>query len=300
MDEAGFIREVSARLDVDEETAQAITSAVLHVLRSRLTANQVAHLDAQLPTRLKRFRTRSGLPTRAIRLRKQEFFRRVGLLTCLPGEQVPHVTQAVFKVLQEALQSPTGHEGGAWGVFSQLPMDLKRIWSEASRMSDGFKEVAMKVEQVMSREVVVCTEHDSLNRAAELMWENDCGCLPVLAVNGTGTLAGMITDRDIAMAAYFQGKRLAAMPVSEVMSKAVAVCRVGDEVKQVEALMRDHQVRRLPVLDARQKLVGVVSLNDLARRAADTREQRAIGGVVETISAVSRPRHLRTMPITNV
>lgn len=133
MDEAGFIREVSERLAIDDETAQAITSAVLHVLRSRLTASQVAHLDAQLPTRLKRFRARSGLPTKAIRFRKQEFFRRVEVLTRLPGDQVPHATETVFKVLQEALQSPTGHEGGAWGVFSQLPMDLKRIWSQASR-----------------------------------------------------------------------------------------------------------------------------------------------------------------------
>ncbi len=300
MDEAGFIREVSERLDVDDRTAQVITSAVMHVLRSRLTANQVAHLDAQLPTRLKRFRTRGGAAAKAIRFRKEEFFRRVGLLTRLPREEVPHATQAVFNVLQAALQSPTGHEGEAWGVFSQLPKDLKKIWSQASRLSDGLKEVPMKIEQVMSREVVVCTEHDSLNHAAELMWENDCGCLPVVAVNGTGTLAGMITDRDIAMAAYIQGKSLAAIPVSEVMSRTVAVCQAGDEVKQVEALMRDNQVRRLPVLDAKQKLVGIVSLNDLARRAAATHEQRAIGGVVETISAVSRPRHLRTMPISNV
>jgi len=59
----------------------------------------------------------------------------------------------------------------------------------------------MKVEQLMTRDVKVCAESDTLNRAAELMWNSDCGCVPVISINGEGKVVGVITDRDIAMAA---------------------------------------------------------------------------------------------------
>ncbi len=133
VDEAAFFREVGERLEVDKEGAQVVTSAVLSVLRSRLTGKQAAHLDAQLPARLKRFRPLGCAEPKAIRFRKREFVRRVGILASLSGEEAQRATRTVFKVLQEALQSPTGHEGEAWDVFSQLPKDLKKIWSDASR-----------------------------------------------------------------------------------------------------------------------------------------------------------------------
>ncbi len=133
MDDAAFFREVGERLEVDKEGAQVVTSAVLSVLRSRLTGKQAAHLDAQLPARLKRFRPLGSPEPVAIRFRKGEFLRRVGILASLSGDEAQDATRAVFKVLQAALQSPTGPEGEAWDVFSQLPKDLKKIWSEAAR-----------------------------------------------------------------------------------------------------------------------------------------------------------------------
>jgi len=138
MDEAGFLRAVSERLDVDRQGAQIVTSAVLQVLRWRLTANEAAHLDAQLPTRLKRLRTLSGNQplSKPNRFHREEFFRRVGLLAGLPQDAAQRAAKVVFKVLQEALQSPTGHEGQAWNVFNQLPKDLKKFWSDASRVPD--------------------------------------------------------------------------------------------------------------------------------------------------------------------
>ena len=60
----------------------------------------------------------------------------------------------------------------------------------------------MKVEQLMTRAVKVCAESDMLNRAAQLMWETDCGCIPVISADGDGKVVGVVTDRDIAMAAY--------------------------------------------------------------------------------------------------
>jgi len=67
----------------------------------------------------------------------------------------------------------------------------------------------MKVEQIMTRIVHTCSENDTLNRAAQLMWENDCGCVPVIhGGNGSGAVVGVVTDRDVCMGAYTQGRLL--------------------------------------------------------------------------------------------
>jgi CBS domain-containing protein len=153
----------------------------------------------------------------------------------------------------------------------------------------------VKVEQLMKREVKVCTEADPLNRAAELMWDSDCGCIPVISANGDGGIVGIVTDRDIAMAAYTQGKQLWAIPVSIAMARKVIICHTSDGISQAEASMRDNQVRRLPVLDQNERLVGILSLNDVAREAqreAATGKRPEVTGesVAETLASVCQPR----------
>jgi CBS domain-containing protein len=71
----------------------------------------------------------------------------------------------------------------------------------------------MKIEKIMTVEVKFCTENDNLNRAAQLMPENDCGCIPVIAADGEAKLIGLLTDRDICMGSYTQGKPLSEIPV---------------------------------------------------------------------------------------
>jgi uncharacterized protein (DUF2267 family) len=134
MDEETFLHEVSERLDVDKEQAEAATIAVLQVLRSRITAKEASHLDAQLPAGLKRFWQEPGVETKVSRFHKEEFFRRVGVLADIPDDEAEYATTVVFKVLQKALKSPTGREGEAGDVFSQLPMDLKKVWTAASHL----------------------------------------------------------------------------------------------------------------------------------------------------------------------
>ena len=130
----------------------------------------------------------------------------------------------------------------------------------------------MKVEQLMTREIEVCKAHETLNRAAQLMWERDCGFIPVIESNGDGGLVGVITDRDIAMATYVQGKPPLAIPLSRVMSRKPICCHVEDNIAQAEALMRTNQVRRLPVVNLSGHVVGVVSLNDIAREVQREKE----------------------------
>jgi CBS domain-containing protein len=160
----------------------------------------------------------------------------------------------------------------------------------------------MKVEQLMTREVKVCTETDTLNRAAQLMWESDCGCIPVISTNGDGGLVGIVSDRDIAMAAYSQGKELSAIPIATAMAHKVVACHANDGISQAEALMRDNQVRRLPVLDQNEHLVGILSLNDVAREAqreasGGKRAEVTGEGVCETLASVCRPRASREIAV---
>jgi CBS domain-containing protein len=137
----------------------------------------------------------------------------------------------------------------------------------------------MRVEQLMTKQVHTCGPEDTLERAAQLMWDYDCGSLPVCSGDGPSKAVGMITDRDIAMCAMFHPKSLRELPVSEAMARNLRVCRPTDSVEDAESVMRDAQVRRLPVVDSDERVVGMISLADLAREAA-----RESGGAPQEIT----------------
>ncbi|MBN1240007.1 MAG: CBS domain-containing protein [Gammaproteobacteria bacterium] len=126
----------------------------------------------------------------------------------------------------------------------------------------------MRVEQLMSKQVYWCRPEDTLDRAAQLMWDHDCGALPVCTGNGETHVAGMITDRDICMSALFQGRPLHEIRISDAMTRESRVCRPEDSAADAEKTMRGAQVRRLPVVSADGQLVGIISLADIAREAA--------------------------------
>lgn len=130
------------------------------------------------------------------------------------------------------------------------------------------REDRMEVHQVMNRNVKVCHAHDALNKAAQIMWEEPCGAVPV--VDEERRPIGFLTDRDICMAAYTQGRPLALMRVEGAMARKVMCCRADDDLRTAAALMREHRTRRLPVVDRDGKLMGLLSLDDLAHEAART------------------------------
>ncbi len=141
------------------------------------------------------------------------------------------------------------------------------------------------VEQLMNQPAVTCRPTDTLTVAAGLMWDNDCGAVPV--VGDDGAVVGMITDRDICMAAYSSGQCLGDVPVSRAMARHVFSCRPDDSIDRAEQIMSDKQVRRLPVVDEAGRPVGVLSMNDLARHTASARTRN---GVLQTLAAISAPR----------
>ena len=150
----------------------------------------------------------------------------------------------------------------------------------------------VKVHELMTRDVKTCGRDDTVNRAARIMWEHDCGCVPV--VDGGGQVVGMVTDRDVCMAAYTQGLPLPAIRVETAMSKQVHACRPDDSLLVAERVMREHRVRRLPVVAPDGTLAGILSLNDVAQEAARehapaTRDVSA-EGLAQTLAAVCERR----------
>jgi CBS domain-containing protein len=129
----------------------------------------------------------------------------------------------------------------------------------------------MRTDQLMITGVQTCTSGDTLGQAAQQMWSHDCGCLPVVDPEHGGQIVGIITDRDICMCALFQSKPLSSLLVADAMAKDVRTCHPADSTVSAEQIMREAKVRRLPVVDDSGKLVGILSLADLAREAA--REQ---------------------------
>ena len=155
----------------------------------------------------------------------------------------------------------------------------------------------MRVEQLMTKSPRTCRPGDTLSEAAQIMWDNDCGCVPVTADDGSERLAGVITDRDICMAARFEEKTLTELRVGDAMAKAVRACNAGDSIAHAETIMAETRVRRLPVVDDSGQLVGLVSLADLAREAARQHGSRdpditqaEIGAVLAIICEPPRDR----------
>ncbi len=152
----------------------------------------------------------------------------------------------------------------------------------------------MRVTEIMTRSIQSCRPSDSLERAALLMWNYDCGCIPVCAGDdGAGQTVGVVTDRDICMSALFEGKPLRELSVGDAMAREVLSCRPQDSLAQAEQAMREARIRRLPVTDDQGTLIGMLSLADIAREAAreQTRPNREVTEVEvnDTFAAICEP-----------
>ncbi len=163
----------------------------------------------------------------------------------------------------------------------------RKVLGYLGRWSSGSVRLGGVVRGVMTGDVVTCAPADTLHRAAQIMWERDCGAVPV--VEASGRLAGIVTDRDLTMGALTQGLPLVAIPVGRVASGRVHTVGVGGSVDDVVAVMGAQRVRRVVVVDDAQKVVGIVALADVARFVADlgpTRRDAALvlAGLVATLS----------------
>lgn len=143
----------------------------------------------------------------------------------------------------------------------------------------------MQVNEVMSRGVECIRPSDSIARAAERMRELNVGALPVCGDNDR--LVGMITDRDITVRATASCCEAGNTCVRDVMTPDVVYCFEDQDVSEAARLMEEHQIRRLVVLNREKRLVGIVSLGDLAVKTGD---EQLSGEALEMVSEPAAPR----------
>jgi CBS domain-containing protein len=142
----------------------------------------------------------------------------------------------------------------------------------------------MRVADAMSRDVHLASPDESIIDAARMMADCDCGVLPV---GENDRLVGMITDRDIVVRALAEGKD-GDTPIRDVMSRDVKYCFEDDDVGEVAHNMGDLQIRRLPVVNRDKRLIGILSLGDIAHQSNDTES------AAEALCHISEPSSMHT------
>ena len=144
----------------------------------------------------------------------------------------------------------------------------------------------MKVKDVMTSDAKAIWITESLADAAKEMWENDCGVLPI--IKDGRRVVGMITDRDICMATAMRDKNPSSISVEEVMNATVYAAQRDEDVEQALQTMREHRIRRLPVLNLEGELQGMLSMNDIVLKAQTNGKKAPIdyADVVKTYQAI--------------
>jgi len=147
----------------------------------------------------------------------------------------------------------------------------------------------MKVKEIMTPNAKAIWLTESLSDAAHLMWENDCGVLPI--IKDGRKVIGMITDRDICMAVAMRDTNPSSVSVEEVMTGQVYSVNPEDDIEQALTAMQEHKIRRLPVVNAEGELEGILSMNDVVLNAKGKGDSIASGEVVKTYQAIcERPQ----------
>lgn len=150
----------------------------------------------------------------------------------------------------------------------------------------------MKVKDIMTSEPRTCTPDTTLAAAANLMWEDDCGILPVVK---EGKLIGVVTDRDMFIALATRNERASVVKVGEVSTNLVLTCEPEDDVHAALATMKQARVRRLPVVGFGRTVLGIISINDILLVAGADKPVRS-QEIVDTFQAICAHHH----PIAHV
>lgn len=150
-----------------------------------------------------------------------------------------------------------------------------------------------QAKDIMTENPTCCTPEQGIRDAARIMKEVDCGCVPVVEGNGRVRLVGVITDRDICLRAVEPGRDIETTTVGECMSRDPACCGPDADLAEVERLMQERQVRRIPIIDGDGNIMGMVSQADLAVHGWKERQEvdeRELSETLERISEPARPR----------
>lgn len=145
----------------------------------------------------------------------------------------------------------------------------------------------MRATELMTPNPSCCSASDSLEDVARIMRDSDCGSVPI--VDEAGCLVGIITDRDLAVRGFAEGKK-GDTKVKDLMTSSPYCCTVDDDIRAVERTMSENQVRRVPIVDSAGCCVGIIAQADLARAAEQARvSEHEVAIVVEKISEPELP-----------
>jgi len=154
--------------------------------------------------------------------------------------------------------------------------------SGAYKREDNLKgETTMKCKEVMTEDPVCCLPGDTVDQAAQLMKDDDVGSIPVIADQKTKRLLGIITDRDLAIKVVAPAREVSAVSVEEVMTRGPVTCHANDDLHEAINAMEMHQVRRIPVVDDQNRIIGIIAQADIATRV---KEPETTAEMVEEIS----------------
>jgi CBS domain-containing protein len=182
-----------------------------------------------------------------------------------------------------------------WDSFAQgqapaRPPAVER-WRDSPREHPKTSIDGLRVHELMTRRVSSVHPASSVERAARLLEDCDCGALPVVGDNGV--LVGIVTDRDIVMRVVARGREVRHAIVADCMSERVIACYAHESVAECMRQMARHRVRRMPIVDERGRLVGIVSQGDLARHAFHRPMSDERDAMIDVVGAVSEPRSHR-------
>jgi CBS domain-containing protein len=151
----------------------------------------------------------------------------------------------------------------------------------------------MKVKDLMTTDVKRCSPDTNLAAAAKIMWEGDCGAVPV--TDERDRVVGVITDRDICIAAATRPRTEGEIEVKDVISTAVYTCAPSDDVRAALETMKARKVRRLPVVEQGGRLVGIVSIHDIAVQSRNRTGDLSPDSVLDAFIAITAPARV---PVT--
>jgi CBS domain-containing protein len=159
----------------------------------------------------------------------------------------------------------------------------------------------MHAGQIMSRDVITCSPDDSLRDAVRKMWDHDVGCL--LVVDGEERLVGIVTDRDVCLAAFTGERPLKDIRVKSAMTSPVHSLTDTDRVQDVEVVMTTYKIHRVPIVDRENRVLGLISLSDIAREASRELRERhpdvTDADLVTTIAQLCKARGLVPLPVAD-
>ena len=124
----------------------------------------------------------------------------------------------------------------------------------------------MKCNEVMTKNPVCCSPNDSVVKAAQLMKLSDIGSIPIIETEETKKLVGILTDRDLALKIIAEGRNPQSIKVEEVMTHTVITCRTDDDLQKTLDVMAEYQLRRIPVVDSDNRIIGIIAQADVATR----------------------------------